>query len=333
MSKTVGEREIISRIRQLAPTGTGDLIKGIGDDCAIFKGASGRLNLVTIDTLVQGIHFDLTWHPAYELGRKSASVNISDIAAMGAEPRFALLSLAMPKSVVKEWVDRFMDGFLEVLTEYGVVLVGGDTVASGHEIVLSITMFGDISEAEVLTRDTAKPDDHVLVSGYLGGAAAGLDLCRQGQVHGEKWQPLVKAHLDPVPQVELGRVLAQSGLVHAMLDLSDGLATDLAHICAESMVGAEVMAEAVPQSDLLKKAAKFCVHSSLDWALSGGEDYHLLFTVAPDNDQKLRDLVRDKLGITLYCVGRIVEGGGVTLVSEDGKRREISYEGFEHFAG
>ena len=333
MSKTGGEREIISRIRQSVPVATGDLVKGIGDDCAIFKGASGRVNLVTLDTLVQGIHFDLTWHPAYELGRKSASVNISDIAAMGGSPRFALLSLAMPKSVQNEWVESFMDGFLDGLNKYGVMLVGGDTVASGHEIVVSVTMFGDVSEAEVLTRDKAKVDDLVMVSGCLGGAAAGLDLCRQGQESSDEYQSLVKAHLDPIPLVELGRVLAQSGLVHAMLDLSDGLATDLAHICAESRVGAQVMAEDVPQSDLLKRAAKFCDHTPLEWALAGGEDYHLLFTVAPDNEQKLKDLVKIELGSALYCVGRIVNGLGVTLVSEDGNRTEISYKGFEHFAG
>ncbi|HIJ78064.1 MAG: thiamine-phosphate kinase [Desulfobulbaceae bacterium] len=333
MSKTGGERAIISRIRGLIPGGSGDLVKGIGDDCAILKAGPGRLNLVTLDTLVQGVHFDPAWHPAHELGRKSASVNISDIAAMGASPRFALLSLALPRAVSKEWVESFMAGFLEVLTEFGAVLIGGDTVASGHEIVLSITMFGEVAETEVLTRDTAKVDDLVLVGGFLGEAAAGLDLCRMGQGGAAQWQPLVKAHLDPTPQVELGRVLARSGLVHAMLDLSDGLATDLAHVCAESKVGAEVVAEEVPLSDLLRKAASFCGRSPLEWALAGGEDYQLLFTVAPDNEQRLRTLVAEQLGGVLYCVGRIVEGAGVTMISADGSRREISYQGFEHFAG
>ncbi len=329
MARPGGEREIIARIRQAAGS-SDDLVVGIGDDCAVYKTARDRVSLVTTDTMVEGVHFDLLWHPPAELGRKAASVNISDIAAMGGLPRFALLSLALTPAFGNQWLAEFMAGFLAVLSEHDVVLIGGDTVQSGHESVLSVTVLGEMAEAELITRKGARIGDVVLVSGFLGEAAAGLALCRLGLDHDPGWQPLVGAHLDPVPQVALGRVLAASGLVHAMQDLSDGLATDLAHICAESGVGAVVAAEKIPLSPLLRKAAKTCGQSPLDWALAGGEDYHLLFTAGEQQVAALCSLVREKTGRELFAVGRIVEGRGVFL-EEAGQRREISYRGYEHF--
>jgi thiamine-monophosphate kinase len=329
MARPGGEREIIARIRQ-AVGGAGDLLVGIGDDCAVYRTAPDRVSLVTTDTMVAGIHFDLRWHPPAELGRKAATVNISDIAAMGGQPRFALLSLALTPDLGEQWLAEFMAGFLDVLSEHGVVLIGGDTVQGRHESVFSVTLLGEMAEAEVLTRKGARVGDVVLVSGFLGEAAAGLTLCRLGLGQDPGWQPLVGAHLNPVPQVELGRVLAASGLVHAMQDLSDGLATDLAHICTESGVGAVVAAEKVPLSSLLRKAAETCGQSPLEWALAGGEDYQLLLTAGEEQLAPLCALVRKETGHELHPVGRIVEGRGVFL-EKAGQRREISYQGYEHF--
>jgi len=329
MARPGGEREIVARIRQSAGS-SGDLLVGIGDDCAVYKTLSDRVSLVTTDTMVEGVHFDLAWHPPLELGRKAASVNISDIAAMGGLPRFALLSLALTPTIESRWLDAFMAGFLAVLDEQGVVLIGGDTVQSGHESVLSVTVLGEMAEVELITRKGACVGDVVLVSGFLGEAAAGLALCRLGLAHEPDWQTLVGAHLDPVPLVALGRVLAASGLVHAMQDLSDGLATDLAHICAESGVGAVVTAENIPLSPVLHQAAKICGQSPLDWALSGGEDYQLLFTAGEQQVATLCNLVKEKTGRELFAVGHIVEGQGVFL-EDAGQRREISYRGYEHF--
>lgn len=329
MARSGGEREIIARIRQAAGSSE-DLLLGIGDDCAVYKTAPDRVSLVTTDTMVEGVHFDLRWHPPAELGRKAASVNISDIAAMGGLPRFALLSLALTQAIGSQELEAFMAGFLAVLSEHGMVLIGGDTVQGGQESVLSVTVLGEMAAAELITRKGARIGDVVLVSGFLGEAAAGLALCRRGLAREPGWQPLVGAHLDPVPQVALGRLLAASGLVHAMQDLSDGLATDLAHICAESGVGAEVAAEKIPLSPLLREAAARCGQSPLDWALAGGEDYQLLCTADEQLVAPLCALVREKLGRELFAVGRIVAGGGVFL-EEAGQRREISYQGYEHF--
>lgn len=329
MTRPGGEREIVARIRQ-AVGGGGNLLIGIGDDCAVYKTDSDRVNLVTTDTMVEGVHFDLSWHPPVELGRKAASVNISDIAAMGGLPRFALLSLALAPTIGGDWLDAFMTGFLAVLAEHAVVLIGGDTVQSGQENVFSVTLLGEMAEAELVTRKGARIGDVILVSGFLGEAAAGLALSRSGLADDPEWRALVAAHLDPVPLVALGRVLAASGLIHAMQDISDGLATDLAHICAESGVGAVVAAESIPLSALMPKAAKVCGQVPLDWALAGGEDYQLLFTVSEQQLDAVRSLVRKQSGKELFAVGRIVEGCGVFL-EEAGRCREISYRGYEHF--
>ncbi len=330
MSKVRGEREIIAKIRaQVAPEGE-RLLKGIGDDCAVFAGAKEGRFVTTTDTLVEKVHFDRVWHTPEKLGRKAAAVNLSDIAAMGAAPRYALLSLALPESVAPEWIDSFMDGFLAMLREHDCLLIGGDTVKSQHEIMLTITVIGEAAADEVCYRSGAKVGDLVFVGGLLGEAAAGLALCQRGEQDNEAWHDLIAAHLQPTPQIEFGRVLAQSGLVHAMLDLSDGLATDLAHICKESGVGAEVMTRDIPISDALHRAADFCGHDPLNWALAGGEDYKLLFTVPVAAKEKLQDLVQKTIGCTLFCVGRIVAGSRVYLLNGE-ERQDITYQGYEHF--
>jgi len=332
MARPAGEREIIARIREKSPHRRGSLLEGIGDDCAVYRTSENHVNLVTTDTLVEGVHFALDWHPPEVLGRKAAAVNISDIAAMGGVPRFALLSLALSRGTESEWLDAFLVGFLAVLGEHDVSLIGGDTVQSGQGLCLSVTILGEIEEGRAVSRSGAAVGDLVMVSGCLGEAAAGLAICQKGWQGREEWRQLVDAHLDPVPKVALGRVLAASGLVHAMMDLSDGLATDLAHICAESRVGAVVRAEEIPLSAALQDAARACGHSALDWALSGGEDYQLLFTLSEaDLPGLCRLLAASGRDEALHPVGRIVEGRGVHL-EEEGDVREISYTGYEHFS-
>lgn len=332
MPSVLSERGLIARIRAEAAATSSDLLRGIGDDCAVFRQAGGELvSLVTTDTLVEGVHFDRRWHPPRLLGRKAVAVNMSDIAAMGGTPRFVFLSLAAPPATEPTWLDGLLAGFLESVSEYGALLIGGDTVKSSHELVLSVTVIGEAPVNQVCYRAGAQAGDTVLVSGPLGQAAAGLALCQGGrQQENPAWQPLIAAHCDPKAQVPLGRLLAASGMVHAMMDLSDGLATDLAHLCAESGVGAEVESAALPLTAELRQAAVACGVDPLQWALSGGEDYHLVFTCAAGDVNILRQLAQERLGITLASVGRIVMGQGVALLDAGG-RREISYQGYDHF--
>ena len=332
MSGTRSEREIIRRIKEQLPAESGMILKGVGDDCAVLRQDGTRLQVLTVDTLVESVHFDLGWHPAELLGRKAAAVNLSDIAAMGATPRFALLSLGVPASLAPEWLDGFMAGFLEALAGAQTVLIGGDTVQSGEQLTMSVTVGGEVAEGEVLYRSGAQVGDSVWVSGSLGEAAAGLAFCKEGKdAAAPAWQQLVKAHLDPEPELALGPLLAASGHVHAMMDLSDGLATYLAHLFAASGVGAEVMAEQLPLSPSLRAAADHFHCDPLDWALKGGEDYRLLFTAPVDAAPALQALVAEQLGRDIYCVGRIVQEGGISLCNGN-QRQDISYQGYDHFA-
>ncbi|MDH4322238.1 MAG: thiamine-phosphate kinase, partial [Desulfobulbaceae bacterium] len=225
-----------------------------------------------------------------------------------------------------------MAGFLESLAAAQVMLIGGDTVQSNGPLSLSVTVGGEVAEGLVLYRSGAQPGDLIWVSGPLGEAAAGLALCREGRgADDPAWRQLVAAHLDPEPELALGPLLAASGHVHAMMDLSDGLATDLAHLCAASGVGAEVVAEQLPLSQPLRAAAVRLQHAALDWALRGGEDYRLLFTAPAGATLALESLTAERLGRGICCVGRIVEGSGVVLC--DGSRRQdISFQGYDHFA-
>lgn len=332
----VSERECIQRILQYVQSQDREyLIKGIGDDCAVLKKDGDTCLLLTTDTLVEGVHFDLAWHPPYLLGRKCASINLSDVAAMGGQPRTCLLSVGFPGSV-PAWFDDFMTGFTSVLAEHKTLLVGGDTVKSREGIILSVTVMGEGDRKQICYRSGAKPGDLIWVSGSLGNAAAGLELCRSGQCRSAentgKWQNLIHAHLDPQPQVDLGRILSSSGFIHAMMDISDGLATDLAHLCDESGVGAEVQRDLLPVSRLLENAATEFGEDIFDWILAGGEDYQLLFTTGAADEQELLRLVSEKSGPAISCIGRITEESGVFLCNGS-ERREISYQGYDHFAG
>jgi len=210
--------------------------------------------------------------------------------------------------------------------------VGGDTVKSSNDLSITVTIIGEAAEDIICYRSGAVKDDLVFVSSFLGDAAAGLALCQSGlSSHGlGQWQQLIKAHLDPQPQVQLGKILAESGLVHAMMDISDGLATDLAHICAESGTAAEIIKEDLPVSGQMTAAAGKLEKPVLDWALKGGEDYQLLFTVSPDHEEDLCNLVHEKKGQQIFCIGKIIEGQGVFL-SDTLQREEVSFQGYDHF--
>lgn len=341
------ERELIAAIRQRSAAGKGagaaGLVRGIGDDCAVYRPTAGLVSLVTTDTLVEGVHFDRSWHPARLLGRKAVAVNLSDIAAMGGVPRWLFLSLALPSRTDEGWPEEFLAGLVQATEAAGAALIGGDTVASGREIMISVTVIGEAVENQVCFRSGGRVADSLWVGGSLGQAAAGLEICRLAaaarinapplgpDAYPTGEQPLVKAHLDPEAQVLLGQRLAASGLIHAMMDISDGLATDLAHLCAESGLGAEVAAEALPLTAELREAARCYDGDPLAWALKGGEDYRLLFAAAPENDEAIRALAANLEGVELHRIGRLRPQPGVVLRQGE-EETEIGYSGYDHFA-
>lgn len=325
----ISELDLIRRIKAQAIPADRGLVQGIGDDCAVLAApGAAALTLVTTDTLVEGVHFDLAWHPPELLGRKAVAVNVSDVAAMGGVPRFALLSLAVPDEAGVDLLDPLLRGFMAGLARYRVTLIGGDTVKSDQGLVLSVTVLGEVARGRVVYRSGARPGDLIWVSGTLGQAAAGLELCRQGRTGG--YPDLIQAHLDPLPETELGAVLADAGLVSAMIDMSDGLASDLAHICEESGVGAVVEAANLPIADSTREAACSLGLDPLQLAIAGGEDYRLLFTASAADSARLMALAGHAVGHRLFRVGEIVAGQGVVLRA-DGRESTIGYQGYDHF--
>ncbi|HMA54699.1 MAG TPA: thiamine-phosphate kinase, partial [Acidobacteriota bacterium] len=267
--KHLGERRVISRIRRAFGQKRADILLGIGDDAALVRGPE-RL-LLTTDILVEDEDFRLADHPPRLLGRKALNVNLSDIAAMGGRPLHALVGMALPGDIEESWLRQFMAGFRSAAREAGVALVGGDLSQAG-KIVISVTVTGDVGSP--VARSGAKAGDAIFVSGTLGDAAGGLRLLEKGGIHGvaKPVRPLVRAFLDPAPRLKLGAILGKRKLASAMIDLSDGLSVDLAHICEESGVGAEVEADRIPISPALTRFAR----DPLDMALNGGEDFELL---------------------------------------------------------
>jgi len=319
------EQEIIDMLARLASGSSPELLAGIGDDCAVIS-KNDRLSwLVTMDTLIEEVHFDRKWHAAGLLGRKCVAVNISDIAAMGGTPVFVFLSLGLPAGYDPRWLEDFSQGLAAACKEFGCLLAGGDTVRSPGGIVITLTVLGEAASDQVVLRSGARSGDTLWVSGTLGNAAAGLELCRRGM-----------AHLNPSPRLELGRRLAQAGLAHAMMDLSDGLATDLAHLCVQSGVGVRIDSASLPASSSLREAALLLGSDCLTWMVAGGEDYELAFAAAPDRRQAILTTAAE-VGVPVTAVGIFDERPGVRLVRPDqagiGKIEEdISYEGFDHFS-
>jgi thiamine-monophosphate kinase len=332
------EKALIAQIRRMAAGGSlpggrqadrarpTRVAAGIGDDCAVLRLHPGRGRgndtLVTTDLTLEGIHFRRDWHPAESVGYRCLVRGLSDIAAMGGDPVAAFLSLALPRGLRQSWVGRFARRLISLAEKYGVTLAGGDTAESPDGILADIIVIGSVPKGKAVLRSGARPGDRIYVSGELGGSAAAVWQMRN------KPMPKLKPgeyprHFFPEPRIELGRILREKGLACAMIDTSDGLSTDLAHICEESRVGAEIIAESIPRARVGKPAREV----DLEFALHGGEDYELLFA-APRG----RRVPSTIAGVPITEIGRIRREPWVFLTShETGVGRELKPRGWEHF--
>ncbi|AJE04445.1 thiamine-phosphate kinase [Geobacter pickeringii] len=324
--REIGEFGLIGRIASRVTTGPAVRI-GIGDDAAATEPTPGRLILTTSDMLVEGVHFDLSFTDPYRLGRKSLAVNLSDIAAMGGEPRDFLLSLAIPPGLSVEFLDRFAEGMLSLADEHAVALVGGDTCRSPAGLVISVTLHGEQQPDSIVRRHGARPDDRLFITGTVGDSAMGLELLRRGEREG--WA--VERHLDPSPRVAAGRALAAAGLATAMIDVSDGVVADLGHILEQSGCGARVEAALLPRSPFFREEAGRVASSPDLLALTGGEDYELLFSVRAEREHEVAAVLRGT-GTTATAIGSITAGSGVTVVAADGAELALPRGGYNHFA-
>ena len=321
------EFDLIELIRQRTVQSRDDVRLGIGDDAAVLAVPIGQELVVAIDTLVEDVHFPQGTSPA-DVGWKALAVNLSDLAAMGASPAWALLALTLP-SPDKNFVEGFVEGFAQLAQPYRLALVGGDTTRG--PLTISVAVHGFVPSGQAITRAGARVGDAVLVTGTLGDAAAGLHALQHPLHDGDERAGLYDYLLTrlnrPTPRLAAGTALR--GQASACVDISDGLLADLGHICSSSGVGADIEAALLPRSSAL--LGLYDEASALHFALSGGDDYELCFTV-PAN--RLAEVQSDlsRLGCGVTRIGRIVEGNGVRVRGADGEWLSLERQGWEHFA-
>jgi thiamine-monophosphate kinase len=327
-----GEEGVLERIRRafrrpggLRPSGK-FVVLGIGDDAALVRPSAGYETILTCDWFVEGTHFLRAKHPADAVGWKCLARAVSDVAAMGGVPRCFLLSLALPKDLPTRWLYGFLGGLRRASIAFECELAGGDTTKR-REILINLSVVGEVRAGRAVRRSGARPGDIIYVSGRLGEAEAGLRLARQNRGRYSLKDERVRKHLYPEPRLALGKWLGQKKLPTAMMDLSDGLSSDLRRLCEASGVRGAVFAPMVPAVRLTEPEQSSGMHA-LELALHGGDDYELLFTV-PDRKRHL--VPRLTGGVTVTAVGRVMKGQGVVLVDKDGQRSELKPLGWDPF--
>ena len=315
----LGEFGFLSKLLPRLPKGSG-IIVGPGQDCAVIR-CGGRRCLFTVDALVEGVHFERRWLSPHQLGRKSFLVNASDVAAMGGRPRFCVVSIAVPTDYRVRDLSALQAGIVAAASETGATVVGGNRTRA-PQLSVSIALLADAPK-RIVTRQGARPGDRIYVTGTLGDAALGCRALRdrpRGAVHA------IRRFREPSPRLQAGRVLVDSGIGSAMIDVSDGLVQDLGHICEESHVGAVIHTHRVPLSAAYR--AVLGAHDTL--ALHGGEDYELLCTV-PERHVKRLERARTRLGCPITCIGEIVAGRRIRLLGRDGRDVSLTAGGYDHF--
>ena len=315
------EKQLIAIIRARAASKRRGISTGIGDDCAILQIPTGHQTLVTTDFSLEKVHFRREWHPAEVIGHRCLTRGLSDIAAMGGTPIDAFLSLALPPNLPQSWVNQFLGGLLKLADRFHLTLAGGDTGQSPGGVLADIVVLGSVPKGDAIHRSGARPGDRVYVTGALGGAGATLKLLFSGK----KLRPAdFPSHFHPIPRIEVGRFLQEKGLASAMIDLSDGLSTDLGHICDESGAGATIQAAAIPLASIGKPTSTV----GLEFALNGGDDYELLFTA-----HRAKRVPARIAGIPITKIGEITRDKQVLLVNENGVASKLKPRGWEHFKG
>jgi len=334
----IGEFGLIDRIEAVLGEHADDrLLCSIGDDAAVYRTGGELLSVVTSDGLIEGVHFDLSFMPVEHLGAKSMTVNISDIVAMNAEPKYATVVLGIPAHVSVEMIEDFYRGARKVCDAYGVTIIGGD-ITGARQLSVSVTVIGEVAEAHVVYRRGARPGDLLCVTGDLGSAYAGLRvLLRQRaelQEKGADFAPVIDPYryvinrnLTPVARLGFTRALAAAAVrPTAMIDVSDGLASEINHLCRRSGCGAIVRIATVPVHEQTVLVAREAKEELAHYILNGGEDYELLFALAPEDAEKLSPTEST-------VIGEFVEEEGVTLVHPDGREEPLPPSSWDHFRG
>jgi thiamine-monophosphate kinase len=333
--KEIGEFKLIEKMNRFLDVDD-RVVLGIGDDCAALKFDAGSLLLTTTDILIEKVHFHLDHTTPEHLAVKSLAVNLSDIASMGGTPLYALVSLGIPSTLSVEFVEDFYKGLGEYSRKYQVSIVGGDTSSSRSGLIINIVLLGAQKKDLMVTRSGAEAGDQLFVTGTLGDSSLGLKVFDLKQ---DEIKPGFREHADyvigrhsfPSPRIEQGKFLAENKLASSMIDLSDGVASDIRRLCEQSRVGAKVFSESIPLSKEMKELAQFLRKDPLEFALYGGEDYELMFTVKKENLQRFETLKKN-LNLPVSCIGEIVnEAEGINQV-RDKNLFPMERTGFEHFS-
>jgi thiamine-monophosphate kinase len=338
---SIGEFGLIDRLKKRIFRPDRRVVVGIGDDAAVLRQSSEKLLLLTTDVLVERVHFDRRIQSYRQIGWRAMVASVSDVAAMGGEPGHALVSICLPADITVEQTEEVYDGLHSVAEEYGFSIVGGDTVSSPRDLVISVFLTGEVREENLMTRAAAQTEDLICVTGQLGGAQAGLVMLQSlkdkektpaSAFPENEWQQVRDRHLWPRPRLREAQLLAREAGVHAMIDVSDGLAGEVGHIARQSGVGAEIWEQEIPVGQQTRRLAEHLGISPLDLALHGGEDFELVFTMAADQRRRILQAVTEETGTSIAVVGKVTAAQeGINIVSSQGDRIPLVAEGYRHF--
>jgi thiamine-monophosphate kinase len=340
----IGEFGLIEKIKNIVDISVDDstiydnLLKGIADDTAVYKPSPSKVQLLTTDAMVEGVHFDLTFTSLAHVGWKAIVSNISDVAAMCGVPRYATVTLCLPQKISVEMVEEFYKGVVSACKKYSCLIVGGDTTATAGNLVVSISLIGEVDPEKVIYRRGAKVGDLICASGHLGASHAGLkillrekkkylDGSNQFSPNLEPYKMIIEKYLLPKPRLDISKIIADNVKVNAMIDISDGLASEVHHICNNSGVGADVWEHNIPVHTYTQKIAEEFSEDVINYALYGGEEYELLFTLSDNDYEKLETLTSD-----VTILGRVTDKSkGINIVRESGEREPLQFNGWDHF--
>ncbi len=327
------EREFVRWLQALSFDPSPRLKLGIGDDAALVASSRRHDFILTTDLSIEGVHFTRRLHPARSVGHRALARSLSDIAAMGGVPRYALLSVAFSRATARGWIEEFFKGMSRLARRFHVQVIGGDTSVVARTAMMDVAVIGEVPSGKALRRSGARPGDQIFVSGRLGRSALGLQVIKsrsrsrkraaEPTEDARELESSVQAHLYPEPRCELGSYLQRTHTPSALMDISDGLSIDLARLCEASGVGAKVLAAQIPGPKGCKPA------KALRLALQGGEDYELLFTIPTKKAAKLPRRFR---GLPLQRIGEITRSKGLVLIQGNGTRASLGAAGYDHFS-
>lgn len=330
--RDIGEFGLIDKIKQLAGKPGRQLVLGINDDAAAFQTNPDNLMLVSTDAFVEDIHFKLDYFSFYQLGWRCLAANLSDIAAMGGQPQYVLVSLALPETINVENIEDFYHGMQALADHHQTIIIGGDTTASPDKLFISITIIGQVKAGKMARRSGAKVGDAIFVTGYPGLSAVGYEVLNSAHEN-ERFPAAVMRHLLPEPRVEEAGFLVENFSIHAMIDISDGIASEIHHICKQSNTGALVETESVLLHKEMKFFAELIQKPAVDFAFFGGEDFELLFTAPSESADEIIHTFEKRCKLACTPIGEICKTElGVKMKDNHGVENELPFGGFDHFS-